>query len=243
MGNTTNALIFPTVTAMLLTLVACGDTSGLSVTEAPDVGADADVDLSHTAHTDVAQGIWPPQPLGITNVEGYPASARGGAEQSVVEAARRALMNNPETRDALGENFRQFDGSLGDSKSDVTASFLFYNYLTNTTVEARLTRAGNVVNDVYPASEWQPPEHSEEVTEAIALGQESLAANGYETAGLQGTAMLAFPQVSQVASTDRHYYAERVLYVTFGEGDGAIPVYSALVNLSSGTVTESGLVK
>ncbi len=241
MGIRTNALIFPAGVLMTLALVACSDTSGLSVTK--NTNTDIDVTSNHTAHTDVEQGIWPPQPLGITNIEGYPASARSGAEQSVIDSARRALMNNPETREVLGNNYRQFDGSLGSGKSDITASFLFYNYLNNTTIEARLTRAGNVVNEVFPASEWQPPEHSDEVVEAIALGQASLAENGYETAGLEGTAMLAFPQISQIASTDRHYYSERLLYVTFGQGDGAIPVYSALVNLSNGSVTESGLVR
>ena len=240
MGKCRSVLNYVGPGVVLMAMVACSDTS---VTENSESGTDTNVDASHTAHTDVAQGIWPPQPIGMTNVEGYPASARSGAEQGVIDSARRALMSNPETRAVLGDDFRQFDGSLGDSKSDVTASFLFYNYFNNTTVEARLNRSGAVVNDVVPASVWQPPEHSEEVAEAIALGQESLAANGYETAGLQGTAMLAFPQVSQIASSDRHYYPERVLYVTFGEGDGAIPVYSALVNLSSGTVTESGLVR
>jgi len=239
MGRRISTLTFPVIGAVLISLVACSDSGGLAVTDPADSG----VAESHTAHTDVADGVWPPQPAGITNVEGYPASARSGAEQSVIESARRALMNNPETREALGDSFRQFDGSLGGSKTDITASFLFYNYSNNTTVEARLTRAGNVVNDVFPASEWQPPEHNEEVTEAILLGQESLLSNGYETAGLEGTAMLAFPQINQLASAERHYFAERILYVTFGEGDGAIPVYSALVNLSSRTVTDSGLVR
>ena len=240
MGKSRSVLIYAGFGAMLLAMTACSDTF---VTDNSEGNTDTEAATSHTVHTDVAQGIWPPQPLGMTNVEGYPASARSGAEQGVIDSARRALMSNPETRAVLGDSFRQFDGSLGDSKSDVTASFLFYNYLNNTTVEARLKRTGAVVNDVFPASVWQPPEHSEEVAEAIALGQVSLAANGYETAGLQGTAMLAFPQVSQIASSDRHYYPERVLYVTFGEGDGALPVYSARVTFSSGTVTESGLVR
>lgn len=225
--------------AISLTLAGCSDSGGLSVTE---TGAGVD-ESGHTAHTDVADGIWPPQPSGISNVEGYPASARAGAEQGVIDAARRAVMNNPAASSALGDNFRQFDGSLGDSKGDVTASFLFYNYTNNTTVEASLTRLGEVVTVVFPAAEWQPPEHSEEVIEAISLGQSSLQNNGFDTAGLTGTAMLAFPQISQISGTDQHYYPERILYVTFGDGDGEIPIYSALVNVSNGTVTDSGLVR
>ena len=239
MGSRTSVLIF--LLSVVLTLAACGDSAQVSVaTESTvDVGISAD----HTAHTDVAEGIWPPQPVGIDNVEGYPASARASAELSVIDSALQALMSNPDTRAALGDNFRQFDGSLGDSKSDITASFLFYNYSNNTTVEARLTKAGNIENVVFPANEWQPSEHSVEVAQAIELGNNSLLANGYETAGLVGTALLAFPPISQIAGNNRQYYAERILYVTFGEGDGAVPIYAALVNISNGTVTESGLVR
>ena len=239
MGSKTRTFIV--LLSMLMVLVACGDSAEVSVaTKSSDVvGVAAD----HTAHTDIADGIWPPQPVGIQNVEGYPASARASAELSVIDSALRALMNNPDTRAALGDNFRQFDGSLGDSKSDITASFLFYNYTSNTTVEARLTKAGNVENDLFPASEWQPPEHSAEVTQAIELAENSLNTNGFETAGLAGSALLAFPPISQITGNDQQYYAERILYVTFGEGDGAVPVYSALVNVSNGTVTESGLVR
>jgi hypothetical protein len=231
--------------AISLSVVACSDSGGLSVTPT-DGGTETDVGAEvadHTAHTDVADGIWPPQPSGISNIEGYPASARAGAEQGVIDAARRAVMNNPAASQDLGDNFRQFDGSLGDSKSDITASFLFYNYTNNTTVEASLTRVGEVVTTVYPAAEWQPPEHSEEVIEAITLGQSSLQESGFDTAGLTGTAMLAFPQISQISSSDQHYYSERILYVTFGNGDGEVPIYSALVNVSNGTVTDSGLVR
>ena len=242
MGRRSSKLLFPAVAVILQSLVACSDSGGLSVSKSVEDEGDGLAE-SHTAHTDVADGIWPPQPAGITNVESYPSSARVGAELGVIDSARRALMNNPETQMALGENFRQFDGSLGDSKGDITASFLFYNYDNNTTVEARLTRSGDVTSDVYPAAEWQPPEHSEEVYEAIALGQASLAAEGFETTGLTGTAMLAFPPINQISGPRQHYYPERILYVTFGQGGGEIPIYSALVNLSSGAVTESGLVK
>lgn len=236
-----NSIVPFLLAAPLFVLSACSDSNDLS-------GMEGNVDSvipsgSHTAHTDVGDGIWPPQPSGITNVEGYPASARSGAEHSVIDSARRNVMNNPDTQNALGDNFRQFDGSLGDSKSDITASFVFYNYSNNTTVEAKMGRDGSVSSDIYPATEWQPPEHVEEVAEAIMRGEEDLLANGYETNGLQGTAMLAFPPLSQLADTNRHYYPERIMYVTFGEGDGAVPIYSALVNLSTGAITESGLVK
>jgi len=227
--------------AVMAGLAACGDSAQIS--GGSEDSRLVDLPSDHTAHTGVAEGIWPPQPLAMTDVQGYPASARASAEESVIDNALRAVMNNPDTAAALGDNFRQFDGALGDSKSDITASFIFYNYDNNTTVQSRLTKTGSVENDLFPASEWQPSEHRIEVTQAIDLGRDSLLDNGYETAGLVGTAMLAFPPISEVVSADRHYYAERIMYVTFGEGDGAIPVFSALVNLSEGTVTESGLVR
>jgi len=97
MGRRSSKLLFPAVAVILQSLVACSDSGGLSVSKSVEDEGDGLAE-SHTAHTDVADGIWPPQPAGITNVESYPSSARVGAELGVIDSARRALMNNPETQ-------------------------------------------------------------------------------------------------------------------------------------------------
>ena len=227
-----------TILAIPLVIIAgCGDSGGVNVSNPlPGQG-------DHTAHTDVEQGIWPPQPLGMTDAEALPASAKDGALQSVVNAARAVVLQNPNVRSALGDDYIEFDGSPGDSKSNVSASFLLYSYSSDETVEVVLQRTGEVTFETYQAAEYQPSEHATEVTRAISLGRQNLVENGFEVTGLTGTAMLAFPPSSEVTNNDQQYYPQRVMYVTFGPGDGELPVYSALVNLSELTVSDSGLVK
>lgn len=227
-----------TILALPLAIIAgCGDSGGVNVSNPiPGQG-------DHTAHTDVEQGIWPPQPLGMTNAEALPASAKDGALQSVVNAARGVVLQNPNVRSALGDDYIEFDGSPGDSKSNTSASFLLYSYSTDETVEVVLQRSGEVTFETYQAAEYQPTEHATEVTRAITLGRQELIDSGFEVAGLTGTAMLAFPPLSEVSNEDEHYYPQRIMYVTFGPGNGELPVYSALVNLSDSTVSDSGLVK
>ena len=70
------------IVSIALGVSACGDSDGLSVVDPlPGQG-------QHTPHTGVEQGIWPPQPLGMTSEEGFPASAREGAQTNVQRCAR-----------------------------------------------------------------------------------------------------------------------------------------------------------
>ena len=227
-----------TILALPLVIVSgCGDSGGVHVSNSlPGQG-------DHTPHTDIEQGIWPPQPLGMTGALALPASAKVGALQSVVNAARGVVMQNPNVRGAIGDNFIEFDGSPGDSKSSVSASFLLYSYSFDETVEVVLQRSGEVTFETFQAVEYQPSEHAIEVTRAISLGRQNLINSGFEVAGLSGTAMLAFPPLSELTNADEQYYPQRIMYVTFGPGDGELPIYSALVNLSDSTVSDGGLVK
>lgn len=225
------------ITLPLIVATGCSDNSGVNVVNSlPNQGG-------HTPHTGIEQGVWPPQPLGMTNEQSLPARAKDGALDSVIDAARGVVMNNPTVRAALGADYIEFDGSLGDSKSDITANFLFYSYARNETVDVFLSRNGEVSHEAFAATAFQPTEHATEVTRAIQLGGSDLTAAGFEVSGLTGTAMLAFPPVSESTDLNQQYYPERVMYVTFGPGGGELPVYSALVNLSSETVSESGLIK
>lgn len=224
--------------ALPLALIAgCGDSSVVNVIDSlPGQG-------DHTPHTGIEQGVWPPQPLGMSDVQALPASAKDGALSGVVAAARGVVLKNPNVRTALGDDYIEFDGSPGDTKSEVTANFLYYSYSSDETVEVILNRTGAVTYETFTAAQYQPTEHATEVERAILLGQENLTESGFEVTGLIGTAMLAFPPSSAVTDVDEQYYPQRIMYVTFGSGSGEVPVYSALVNLSAGTVSDGGLIK
>ena len=110
-------------------------------------------------------------------------------------------------------------------------------------VDVAFGKDGSVSSSVFDAEWYQPAENAEEVEDAISLAQVALTASSFDVTGLQATAMLAFPPAAAIESEQRHFYPQRMLYVTFGQGDGDLPVYTALVNLSSATVVEHGLVK
>ncbi len=236
MRNGVNEVFVASV--VVITLVACSDGDNITVVNStlPSPGG-------HTEHTDIAEGIWPPEPLGMTNVQQVPASARKSVLGGVIDAARSSVLNNPRLKSALGADYREFEATLGDPKLDTAASFVFYNYATDESVVAELKADGEVAYETYPAVVFQPAEHNEEVEQAIALGADSLMLAGYETSGLSGTAMLAFPPASSSTEPPGRFYPQRMMYVTFGTGNGELPVYSALVNLGSKSVIESGVVR
>jgi len=222
-------------------VAACSDSDGVRIT---GTGSDPDVTLGqHTSHTGPADGVWPPQPANMTNAQPYPASARQGALSGVLMAARSAVLNNPEVRASLGNDYREIDSSLGAHKSDEVAGFVFYNYATDETLDISLQSDGSVDNEIFPASVFQPSEHPQEQADAIDLARIELTNSSFDVTGLQATAMLAFPAESEIQSIEQHFYPQRVLYVTFGPGQGEMPVYAALVDLSGATVLEHGLVK
>lgn len=199
-------------------------------------------DHSHDSSTELSAsltepGIWPPVLKGMQNVQPLQGNALAAAQESVVDSMRSSILRNPNLQQALGSDYREFEASLGDEKGDSSAVFLFYNYSTNTTVEASFSADGAVQVVTLPASRFQPAEHALEVPVAIDLGKNALIADGYQLAGLTGTAMLAFPPTNTLPDADNTFYPERVLYVTFGPGSGELPEYSALVNLSDSSVT------
>lgn len=195
---------------------------------------------SHDNISGVREGVWPPEPIDMENAQLLPAQLRPRARQSVVEIARRSVMNNPELQEAIGDNYGTFDASLSTSKSDTVASFIFYNYDTNQTIEAILGSDGTVTVSPQPANQWQPSENAMEVEQAIELARNSLTANDMSLDTLKGTAMLTYPTVDSNGNSTQDFFDTRVLYVTFGMGDGEPPIYSARVDLSSGVVSEGG---
>ncbi len=200
---------------------------------------------THHASSDIPRtvsGVWPPLLEGVEDVQGLQVTALAAAKESVVEAMRASVLNNPTVKRSLGEDYREFEASLSDAKSDSAAVFLFYNYALNTSVEATFSNDGTVAVANTPASTFQPSEHPEEVVQSIALARAALVDNGFDLNNLIGTAMLAFPPISQLQNNEETFYDERILYVTFGPGDGELPEYSALVNLSAATVSDAKLI-
>jgi len=195
-------------------------------------------DHSHDPSASLTEpGIWPPVLKGMENVQPLQANALGAAQESVVEAMRSTVLRNPQVQQALGTQYREFEASLGGDKGDSSALFLFYNYDSNSTIEVAFSADSDVLINSTPASRFQPAEHALEVPLAIDLGRDALLASGHQLSGLSGTAMLAFPPANELPDETNTFYPERVLYVTFGPGNGALPEYSALVNLSTSNVS------
>ena len=191
---------------------------------------------SNQATASTEPGVWPPVLKGMENEQPLQGNALGAAQESVVDAMRASVLRNPTLQQALGTDYREFDATLSDEKGNSSAAFLFYNYITNTTIEATFFADSAVQVSTQPASQFQPAEHAMEVPIAIELGRDALVADGYQLAGLTGTAMLAFPPSNELQNETNGFYPERQLYVTFGPGNGELPEYSALVNLSNSTV-------
>lgn len=197
-------------------------------------------------------GIWPPQALNASNVTGVRNYANGIQQQTL--AAGVAVAGRFERSDALstirGNRYTSFEIDIVNEKEvvgkeveDVFARTTYFNYDSNLTIDAWIDGNDSIQYSVKPASQTQPPENREEEAKAIELAKADLLSLGYsDVTSLTGTAMLAFPTATEVASTGHNFYAERILYATFGQGNGEVPVYKALVNLSQNTVSGSGKI-
>mgnify|MGYP006924538536 CR=1 FL=1 len=219
--------------SVLMFLTACND--GVSVFD-PHTH-------SHSSVSGVREGSWPPEPVNMENEQRLPTELRARSRRSVVDIARRAVMNHPELLAAIGNDYGTYDAAMSTSKTADVASFIFYNYDTDQTVEAMLGIDGAVSVRSQPASTWQPTENALEVEQAVSLARASLEADGHTLETLTGTAMLTYPQRNPSADNTPMFYDSRMLYVTFGFGDGEPPLYSARVDLSSRVISEGGAIR
>ncbi len=232
----TNALGYTLLAMCSLVLSACGNS------------ANENVHTANKAHShgvpEVVPGVWPPVLSNIENQRLLPTPRRSQGASVLIAVARNSVMSNPNVLTQLGNRFTELEASVGDAKSGTVANFLFYNYTTDQTVSVALLSNGSIDQKVYNASSYQPAENSEEISTAVSLAIEAMTDDGVDLAEFKGTAMLAFPASSESASEDRlEFYPQRLLYVTFGEGDGIEPEYQALVNLSQASVVEYGLIR
>lgn len=197
-------------------------------------------------------GIWPPQALGATNIEPVRNYTLGLKPQTLASSfvVKERFDNHPGLKSIRGSRYASFEIEISDDvvvdakDNDVIfAQTTYYNYLSNLTIDAWIDSNDSVQYTVKPASETQPPENREEEAEAIKLAKADLLSKGFgDVTSLKGTAMLAFPSADEVEATGKDFYSERILYATFGQGNGEVPVYKALVNLSQNTVSDSGKV-
>lgn len=209
------------------------------------------VNDSHSGHAhnhgiaEIEPGVWPPTLANIENEQKLPPSTRTRGSDIIIATARESVLNNPAIRSLLGNNYAEFESSVADKKSGNVATFQFYNYNENKTIEAVMASDGSITHDLYTSEQYQPTENSDEVTQAISLAAAAFDNDGIDITALTGTAMLAYKPVAsnQDATASSQYYPERMLYVTFGAGNGLEPEYRALVNLSQQSVIDSGEIQ
>ena len=188
--------------------------------------------------------VWPPQPREISNVVQLDVQTAKRADSDQLKRTRKTLSDNPELsgkRLAVISSYKTTDKSGGLPR---IATEIFV-YDTNQVLTVSVSTDGSEPYD-YTWSEahnYQPPESLEEVNQATALASDALLQQGFtEHLKLTGAALLAHPD-ADTAGSGRAYYSDRKLYVTFGPGNGELPHYSALVNLSRSTVEHSGAVR
>lgn len=231
-----------TLSSSVLLLSACGGGGGVEVSSEhahSHASAQASAQASENV-SGIEDGLWPPQPRGMENQQRLSSALQTRARLSVVDAARSAVLNNPDVLAAIGPDYGSFDASLAEPKSGDVASFVFYNYDTDETVEAVLGGDGDVSVQVRSASDWQPTENTVEIEQAIRLARASLIADGHALDALQGTAMLTYPPATEPGLEPPAFHDTRILYVTFGQGDGEPPLFSAQVNIATEAVTDGG---
>lgn len=234
---------------------AGSQSAGEPVAEEPAETADngeptetSHTELEHSVrYTDSDQDIWPPQPLDMTNVEillevsKLPSVSRNAN-------ATQAIRTSPEISDMLGTRYEILASHEVSGKSDDATHIEteIFAYETNQVVTLILNASDNTLirHTVADAASYQPPESQTEVNQAIELATHALSKQGFtEHLALKGTGLLAFPTAAETASTGQPFFSTRKIYVTFGEGNGKLPEYRALVDLSTLTVENSGAIQ
>jgi len=197
-------------------------------------------------------GVWPPQALGATNVTAVRNYSGGLSMQTLASSfvVKERFDKHSGLNSIRGSRYASFEIDIVDEKDvagkdteGVYARTTYYNYVSDLTIDAWIDSNDSIQYKVQPAYTTQPPENREEEAEAVRLAKADLLSKGFgDVNNLKGTAMLAFPSEDDVAATGNGFYSQRILYATFGQGDGQVPVYKALVNLSQSTVSDSGRV-
>lgn len=246
-------------------ILACGGDAQLTSTAQPPVTVQGsspngpnDESGGHSPHNNTSQtegrystvndGVWPPQPTAASNIKPYiPSVNFDEAEIIKVEKASQLAALNQKVLLHIGTDHTLLKTTVvtGKLTEQGRTEFEYFNYKTNQL--KRITISGDqqkIQVSSTAAYLYQPPETRAEVAKAIRLAGLALTKQGYnDIQNLIGTALLAHPTSSEISANGQTFYSDRYLYVTFGEGVGRLPQYRALVNLSTDTVSNSGVVQ
>ncbi len=228
----------------LFSLTACGGGQqaviGEQSNDSPGSGNHQD---THIAYSQVEAGVWPPQPVDISNARTYVNINPSDSIREIKHAAALDLaMQNEVAVHAIGTRFEVLGSYTTGDKSDPfkTTEHEIFNYNTNQVVTVTVDRNNTVTVSQAPASDYQPAETAAESVTAISIAAGYLQSLGHDTTDLQGAALLAHPTAQQVATTGKQFHAHRLIYVTFGYGAGTTPLFRATVDLSQQTVIDGG---
>ncbi len=174
---------------------------------------------------------YPPQPIGVT--ASAPVSAQAYAGASGGDAVARAL-DDPDVVRLLGDRPELIGVAEVASKGGAPAAHEVTWYVPGRVGSVVATVAGGRVVDVeeVPAAAWQPPLTGDEVDRAVAIARDAWAADGVDTANLQGFGM-------HVMDADGSYPSTRMAYVTFAPHVDARPELLTWVDLTAGEVVRT----
>ncbi|MEM7259099.1 MAG: hypothetical protein AAF404_17115 [Pseudomonadota bacterium] len=238
---------FSIMTAVLITTACDGGSTHIQSTRDDDtaVTGDDSHQLGSFAYTTVADAVWPPQPSGVSNIKAYRTHQPPAPDREVkLDNTRLPLPLNDEALALIGSRFEVI-GSYGQIGKGAKLSprareIEIYSYTYDRLITVVSDANGNTSTRWQNASDYQPAETPNEVNRAIALASEHLLQSGHDTNQLIGTALLAHPTTAQYESSGQLFYRQRIMYVTFGRGEGTTPLFRADVNLSNGTVSNAG---
>jgi hypothetical protein len=198
---------------------------------------------THIAYTQVEAGVWPPQPVGISNAQGYVNENPRPAIRDIKTATALDLaMQNIDVLRAIGSRFELLGSYTSGEKSTSKQSteIELFNYDSNEVVTVKIDTGNIITVNQTPASDYQPAETSDESSRAIAMAADYLQSLGHDTGQLTGAALLTHPTAAQVAASGKQFHEHRLIYVTFGHGAGTTPLYRATVDLSDQIVIKGG---
>ena len=238
--NSNSRILTPVIAASVL-LAACG---GGQNTIIGDQNDDADNhNGNEIAYSTVATGIWPPQPVDISNAAPYVNDNPGTSIREIKHVdALNLAMQSEAVITALDTRHEVLSSDSTGAKSDPlkNTEIEIFNYDSNQVVTVSVDHNNTISIHSAAASEYQPSESEAESRRAISLAAKYLHALGHNTDPLQGAALLAHPTATQLAANGKQFYEHRTIYVTFGHGDGATPLLRATVDLSDEKVISGG---
>lgn len=159
----------------------------------------------------------------------------------LARAAKSVATSNQRASELLGDRYVAIGTSLRQKRredDEPTLVFVAYDYDDDRTVEVVIELDGDDLSvvDVETAN-YQPAPVAEELDRAIELAAEDEWLDERLSRELEGSAILVTPEVE-----DEPHGGHRLFDVRFGRPNERLPEYRALVDLSAGTVVETGVV-